>query len=91
MDEEDLIIRKHILQLMCSLETSWEKPEEQCAAVYDAIEKLSELTKDNLLELKPYHLKVKEFARPFIRNVCMCFDARLWRNLPQAHIFSSVV
>ncbi len=91
LNEEDLIIRKHILQLMCNLETSWEKPEEQCAAVYDAIEKLSELNKDNLLELKPYHLKVKEFARPFIRNVCMCFDARLWRNVPQAQIFSSIV
>jgi oxygen-independent coproporphyrinogen-3 oxidase len=76
---------------MCNLETSWEKPEEQCAAVYDANIKLAELEKDELIELLPFTLKIKDTARPFIRNICMCFDARLWRSVPQSTIFSKVV
>ncbi|MBL7884457.1 MAG: oxygen-independent coproporphyrinogen III oxidase [Bacteroidia bacterium] len=91
LNEEDLIIRKHILNIMCKFETSWEQKEEQCDAVYAAIEKLAEMEKDNLIELKPFHLKVKKSARPFVRNICMAFDARLWRNIPQSQIFSSIV
>jgi oxygen-independent coproporphyrinogen III oxidase len=91
LSEEDLTIRRHILSIMCKFETSWEHTQEQCDAVYTALEKLVEMEKDKLVEIQPYHLKVKPAARPFIRNICMCFDARLWRNLPQAQIFSSIV
>ncbi len=91
LNEEDLIVRKHILNIMCKFETSWEQKEMQCEAVYNAIEKLEEMEKDNLIELNPFHLKVKKSARPFVRNICMAFDARLWRNLPQSQIFSSIV
>lgn len=91
LNEEDLIIRKHILNIMCKFETSWEQKEQQCEAVYNAIEKLGEMENDGLIELTPYHLKVKKAARPFVRNICMAFDARLWRNIPQSQIFSSIV
>ncbi len=91
LTQEDLIIRKHILNLMCKLETSWEQKEEQCEAVYNAIERLSEMENDKLIELQPFHLKIKKSARPFVRNVCMAFDARLWKNIPQSQIFSSIV
>ncbi len=91
LTDEDLIIRRHILNIMCTMETSWKHASQQCQAVYEAIERLSELEKDNLVELSPYHLKVKENARPYIRNICMCFDARLWRATPKTQLFSSVV
>jgi oxygen-independent coproporphyrinogen-3 oxidase len=91
LNEEDLIIRGHILNCICKFETSWEKPEQQTAFISHAIEKLSELEKDQLIELTPCHLKIKKETRPFIRNVCMAFDARLSRNLPSTAIFSSIV
>lgn len=91
LNEEDLIIRKHILNIMCRFETSWEKEEEQTQAVYDAIERLEEMEKDGLLELSPYRLRVTDAGRAFIRNICMSFDARLWRKVPTSQIFSKTI
>ena len=91
LNEEDLIIRKHILNCICKFETSWEKPEQQTTFIANAIHQLAELEKDKLIELTPFHLKIKKSARPFIRNVCMAFDARLSRNVPNTTIFSSTV
>ncbi len=91
LNKEDLIIRRHILNIMCKFETSWEKEEEQCKAVNDAVKRLTEIEGDKLIVTKPYHLSVRKPGRPFIRNVCMAFDAKLWRNLPQSQIFSSTV
>lgn len=91
LSEEDLILRKHILNIMCKYETSWEKEEEQCAAVYDASERLHELEKDGLIELGENYLKVRPGARPFVRNICMSFDAKLWKKIPESQLFSSVI
>ncbi len=89
LSQEDLVLRKHILNIMCRFETSWEKPEEQSEGVYAALERLSELEKDQLITLTPYGLKVEKEGRAFLRNICMAFDARLWNNLPKTQIFSS--
>ncbi|MGZ4033957.1 MAG: oxygen-independent coproporphyrinogen III oxidase, partial [Bacteroidia bacterium] len=42
LSQEDLILRKHILNIMCRQETSWKKQEEQCESLYKAIERLKE-------------------------------------------------
>lgn len=91
LNREDLVLRKHILNCICKFETGWEKPEQQTEWISEAIERLSEPEKDNLIELSPFHLKIKKSARPFIRNICMAFDARLARKTPQTTIFSSTV
>lgn len=91
LNEEDLILRKHILNIMCRLETAWENESEQTQAVYDAIEHLKEMEQDGLVLLSSYNLKVTEKGKAFIRNICMAFDARLWRNTPQTEIFSKVI
>jgi oxygen-independent coproporphyrinogen-3 oxidase len=91
LNHEDLTIRKHITALMCNFETSWEDEEDQCQALYDAIERLSEPQKDGLIELSAFRLKVLPAGRNFVRNICMAFDARLWRNLPESALFSSTV
>lgn len=91
LTQEDLIMRRHILNLICKFETTWTNETEQCEALYDALDRLKEMVYDQLVELEPYKLHVKEEAIPFIRNACMAFDARLWRNLPQSKIFSNVV
>jgi oxygen-independent coproporphyrinogen-3 oxidase len=52
---------------------------------------MDEFIKDGLIELKPFQLKVTDKGRDFIRNICMAFDARLWRNLPTTELFSSTV
>ncbi len=91
LDPEDLILRKHILNLMCRFETSWEESEMQTEFLSKTLEKLVEFEKDGLVKISPFHLKILENAKPFVRNICMAFDARLWRNQPQTQIFSSTI
>ncbi|GGH36222.1 coproporphyrinogen-III oxidase [Dyadobacter endophyticus] len=91
LSREDLIMRKHILRLMTSFETSWASSSEVCAELYQALERLSEMEVDELVELEPFRLRITEKGKAFVRNVCMAFDARLWADLPQTTLFSQTV
>lgn len=91
LTREDLILRRHILRLMTTFETSWASTSEVCAEVYQAIERLSEMEFDDLVEVEPFRLKVTEKGKAFVRNICMAFDARLWAEIPQTSLFSQTV
>ncbi|WP_342087650.1 oxygen-independent coproporphyrinogen III oxidase [Dyadobacter sp. OTU695] len=91
LTREDLIMRKHILRLMTSFETSWANSSEVCAELYQALERLGEMEFDELVELEPFRLRITEKGKAFVRNVCMAFDARLWADLPQTALFSQTV
>lgn len=91
LTSEDLTLRQHILNIMCRLYTSWEQQEQQCKALFKALEMLDEMEEDGLLVRKSQSLEVTEKGRPFIRNICMAFDARLHRNKPETALFSQTV
>ncbi len=91
LTHEDLLIRGHIHDLMCNFETSWRKADTQCDAVMEGIERLQELEHDGLVEVMPDRVAVTPAGRTFIRNICMAFDARLWRKLPATQLFSSAI
>jgi len=91
LSSEDLILRKHILNIMCRQETSWEKPEEQCETLYAAIERLKEIESDGLINLSQHRLSVKSEGKPYLRNICMAMDARLWSKQPETQLFSKAV
>ena len=82
---------RHILNLMCHFETSWENVVDQSEALYEGLDRLSEMIKDELLVLHPFRLEVTEKGRAFVRNICMALDARLWRKQPESQIFSQTV
>ncbi|WP_298221020.1 oxygen-independent coproporphyrinogen III oxidase [Flavobacterium sp.] len=88
---EDLTIRKHILNLMCQFETSWEKDEDAFAEIPEVIEQLSEMEADGLLIIEKQGIKVTESGKPFVRNICMAFDLRLKRKTPETQLFSMTV
>lgn len=90
LNEEDLIIRQHILNLMCKLETSWNESS-YLPEIKDAIEKLKEMEADGLVELQENSIKITEKGRAFTRNVAMTFDLRMLRNKPETRIFSMTV
>jgi oxygen-independent coproporphyrinogen-3 oxidase len=91
LSKEDRILRKHILNIMCNQETSWNEPDERCDELYDAIERLKEMESDGLIDLAPYHLTVKPAGKPLIRNICMAMDARLWSEQPKTQLFSKTI
>ena len=90
LNEEDLKIRQHILNLMCRLETSWNS-ENYLPEIDEAIERLQEMQEDGLVEISENSIKITEEGRAFTRNVAMTFDLRMLRNKPETRIFSMTV
>lgn len=91
LSEEDLVIRKHILNIMCHFRTDWSDPAMQFPELKEGLEKLSEMVDDGLIEIHEDHLIVNEEGRPFIRNICMAFDLHLIRKAPQTRVFSMTI
>lgn len=91
LNTEDLIIRRHILNLMCLLETHWDKPEQQFNELPNVLTRLKEMENDGLIEISDNALKITDSGRLFARNICMSFDLRMLRKQPQTRIFSMTV
>lgn len=91
LTHEDLIIRKHILNLMCSFKTQWDVTDGLFAELSQVLISLTEMEDDGLIEIKENSLLVTEKGKPFVRNICMAFDLRLKRKAPQTQLFSMVV
>lgn len=91
LNSEDLLIRGHIHNLMCNFETQWQKADTQCEAIIEGLQRLQEPEKDELVKVLPQKLVVTSKGKPFIRNICMAFDARLWRQIPHSQLFSKAI
>lgn len=91
LDNEDLIIRRHILNLMCQFTTSWEDTSRQFEGLNEVLARLAELQNDGLLHIGNHSITVPDEGKPFIRNICMAFDLRLQRKMPNTKIFSMTV
>ncbi|TKB99123.1 oxygen-independent coproporphyrinogen III oxidase [Pedobacter cryophilus] len=88
LNEDDLIIRKHILNIMCKGETSWDKLDLLNDDFKEGLQRLEELEKDKLIIRGDYSLKVTAAGERFLRNICAAFDARLWAKEPEKQVFS---
>ena len=85
---EDMIIRKHILNIMCKGETEWNHHTEPCYGLMEGLERMQDLARDGLVELGSYYLSVTPAGKRFLRNICMAIDARLWADQPSTQLFS---
>ncbi len=90
LTETDLIIRKHILNLMCNLETEW-KIGLDSEVKNEIVNRLQEIIDDGLIEVSSTKITVKEEGRMFVRNICMAFDLRLIENAPDTRVFSMTI
>jgi len=91
LTDEDLIIRKHILNLMCEFSTSWTDASTYFKEIPEVLIQLKEMEKDGLLEMNKDSLKVTESGKPYIRNICMAFDLHLKRKAPDTQLFSMTI
>ena len=90
LNDEDLVIRQHILNLMCRLETSWDL-QTSFPEIINALESLKEMEADGLVEISENTIKITDKGRAFTRNVAMTFDLRMMRNKPETRIFSMTI
>ena len=88
---EDLIIRQHILNLMCQFETSWADTGLYFNEIPEIVSQLKEMENDGLLEFVKQGIRVTEKGKAFVRNSCMAFDLRLKRKAPETELFSMTI
>ena len=91
LNQEDLIIRRHILNLMCSFKTEWSFEESAIVDFKDITSRLSEMEADGLCVIGENGIEVTPQGQLFVRNICMSFDLRLYRNKPTQQIFSQTI
>ncbi|AXG75193.1 oxygen-independent coproporphyrinogen III oxidase [Flavobacterium arcticum] len=91
LTDEDLVIRKHILNLMCSFKTSWQEESQYFTELPEVLLSLHEMENDELLTIGKDTLTVTEKGKAFVRNICMAFDLRLKRKAPQTKLFSMTI
>ena len=79
LSKEDLIVREHILNIMCHFETRWKDNNLKFSALEKCLDRLKEMENDGLLIIDPKNEKLRllEHARPYVRNVCIAFDLHL--------------
>ncbi|OXG06526.1 oxygen-independent coproporphyrinogen-3 oxidase [Flavobacterium araucananum] len=91
LTNEDLIIRKHILNLTCEFETSWSNEALYFKEIPNVLADLKEIEKDQLIVIEENKIKITDAGRPFVRNICMAFDLHLKRKSPETNLFSMTV
>ena len=83
LTQEDLIIRQHILDLMCKHQTSIDSYYEESK------DKFKEFVNDGLIEITSDKIKILEAGKLFLRNVCLAYDKRYWKKVPEGNLFST--
>ena len=91
LSKEDLIIRRHILNLMCNFRTSWSHKDGRFLELPDTLIALKEMEQDGLVQISSDQLKITSKGKPFVRNVCMAFDLRLQRHKAESKLFSMTI
>jgi oxygen-independent coproporphyrinogen-3 oxidase len=91
LSKEDLVIRQHILNIMCRFSTSWKDTDVKIKNIDKSISLLREMESDGLVTFENDSLRLTEEARPFVRNVCMAFDDYLQKSKPQTQLFSMTI
>lgn len=89
LTEEDLAIRRHILNLMCGFETCWQDADRDYRSII--LKNLEEFEKDRLISIHPDRISVTSEGKNFIRNICMAFDLKMMRDYSGAKLYSMTV
>ena len=63
----------------------------QFPEIDEVVAQLTEMQADELLELGDQSIQITEKGKPFVRNICMAFDLRLKRRVPENRIFSMTI
>ena len=87
LTEEDITIRRHILDLMCHFET--EVVDENL--LFDIHTRLEEMFNDGLVVFDKNFVRITEAGIPFVRNACMAFDRDLIDKEQREGLFSKTV
>ena len=78
LTEEDLKVRRRLLNLICHDETNWFDSKEDFT--FELQRAFDNLEKDGLVKVFPHQVKVTPSGKNFIRNICRVLDTRMDRH-----------
>ncbi|MGJ1431236.1 oxygen-independent coproporphyrinogen III oxidase [Sphingobacterium spiritivorum] len=88
LTEEDEILRRYILHMMCRGEMEFEKDFKLNTPIK---ERLEPMFLDGLLTMGADNVCITETGKSFLRNICMAFDERLQQSKEQNRLFSQAI
>ncbi|QQT26627.1 oxygen-independent coproporphyrinogen III oxidase [Sphingobacterium spiritivorum] len=88
LTEEDEILRRYILHMMCRGEMKFEKDFKLNTPIK---ERLEPMFLDGLLTMGADNVCITEAGKSFLRNICMAFDERLQQSKEQNRLFSQAI
>lgn len=91
LNEEDLAIRKHLLELVCRGETDLTGAINDPDFRASVFQKLEKFERDELIQLNGDRIKVTPLGQMFIRNICSALDAKMWRKKSNEKVFSKSI
>ncbi len=93
LSEEDLIVKHHILNLMCQFKTRFVQSPLEKMVLEGVSERLSAMEDDGLVACLNNGILLSGNGRPFVRNVCMALDPYIHKrkNNSQKPRFSKAV
>ena len=74
VSDEDIIYRKHILNIACKGKTNWKN---EIVLTSTMENQLNDLQKDGLVEWNKEELLVTKLGWSFLRNICAVFDKKM--------------
>lgn len=91
LSNEDLIVRQHILNIICKFSTTWQDSDFNFEEKMELIKKLEGFKNDGLIDFDTNSLIVKKAGHPFVRNICMAFDKRMLAHKQEKNLFSQTI
>ncbi len=91
LNGEDLVIRKNILELMCNNHTVLDESILSHGYIDHCLQGLAQIQEDGLAKITGTAITVTPKGKLFVRNICACIDAHLWRNAPASAAFSKAI
>jgi len=88
LTKEDMIIRRHMLNIMCKGKTVWNFYKHPFKDFFACLLRMHELAADGLIDFNAIQLQVTPAGKQYLRNICMTLDARLWADKPATQLFS---
>lgn len=90
LTKDDLLMRKHILNIMCTGKTSWDRLDLMSHDFKKSLYRLHDLELDGLIIRHENSIEVTKIGEHFLRNICAAFDVRLHYAKSSEQLFSMV-
>jgi len=91
LTETELVIRKHILDLMCHFETQLSENQLAENIKSEIIKRLQPMIEDELVTVENGSVQILPKGLPYVRNACMAFDQDLATNVIGQQLFSKTI